>query len=506
MTGTVYLVGAGPGDPGLLTLRGGELLVTCDAVVYDALANPALLDLARVAARDTPVELHDMGKRGGAPRAARQDEINELLISLARGGKRVVRLKGGDPLVFGRGGEEAIALARAGVSFEIVPGVTAGVAAPAYAGIPVTHRSLSTSVTFVTGSENPLKERDDTDWGALARVGGTIVLYMGATSLARITEALCEGGLAPETRAAAIEWGTHPAQRTVVATVATLAQRVEAEGLGAPIITVIGDVVALREEIRWFDRRPLFGKRIVVTRARAQAGALSGALAAQGAEVIEMPATRIEPLDDAALHEAVARIHEYQWAVFTSQNAVHLMWDALRWGGRDARSLAGIRVAAVGPATAAALLEHGIAVDVTPERFVAESLLEALERRDDVRGARVLYAAAEGARDVLPRGLSALGAVVDAVPVYRSAPDADGSAALRARLETGGVDLVTFTSASGVNAFVFAVGPEAARRAPAACIGPATAAAARAAGLDVAIEADPSTIAGLVECVVRHAR
>jgi uroporphyrinogen III methyltransferase/synthase len=271
MTGVVYLVGAGPGDPGLLTLRGGELLVACDAIVYDALANPALLSLASVHERDTPVELHDVGKRGGASESANQDEINALLVRLGREGKRVVRLKGGDPLVFGRGSEEAQALAQAGVPFEIVPGVTAGIAAAAYAGIPVTHRGVATSVTFVTGHEDPAKDTTQVDWTALARAGGTIVLYMAVKTLPRIAAKLIDGGMSADTPAAAVQWGTHPHQRTVTGTLTTLSDVMQREGISAPVITIIGAVVSLREEIAWFDQRPLFGKRIVVTRAPIEA-------------------------------------------------------------------------------------------------------------------------------------------------------------------------------------------------------------------------------------------
>src|SRR6185437_9009517 len=287
--GIVFLVGAGPGDPGLLTLRGGELLVTCDAVVYDALANPALLALASVQDRAEPIELHDVGKRGGASESARQQEINTLLVKLAGEGKRVVRLKGGDPFVFGRGSEEAQALAKAGVAFEVVPGVTAGIAAPAYAGIPVTHRGLSTSVTFVTGHEDPEKGEATVDWSALARAGGTIVLYMGVKTT----------------------------QRTVTATLSTLVDAIAAAKLSAPVITVIGPVATLRDEIAWFDRRPLFGKRIVVTRASAQAQSLTARLSAAGADVLEMPATRIEPADAATVRHAIDRLHEFDWLVLT---------------------------------------------------------------------------------------------------------------------------------------------------------------------------------------------
>lgn len=502
MTGIVYLVGAGPGDPGLLTLRGAELLVTCDAVVFDALANPALLALANVAERETAVELHDVGKRGGAAESAKQDEINALLVRLGREGKRVVRLKGGDPLVFGRGSEEAQALAEAGVSFEIVPGVTAGIAAPAYAGIPVTHRGAATSVTFVTGHEDPTKDHTTVDWQALARAGGTIVLYMGVKTLPNIVAALIAGGMSSDTPAAAVQWGTHPRQRTVTATVSTLADAIREAGLTAPVITVIGPVVDLRGEIAWFDRRPLFGKRIVVTRAQAQASALTERLAAAGAEVIEMPATRIEPCDLAGLRDALGDIAAFDWIVFTSQNAVQVAWDALRAMGLDARAFAGVKIAAVGPMTADALLQHGLAVDVVPERFVAEGLLDALRSREDVRGARVLYVAGEGARETLERGLIGAGASVERVTAYRSVVDGTDADSLKTRLDRGDVDLATFTSASSVRAFVDLVGAERARRVPAASIGPITTEAARDAGLDVAIEATTSTIDGLVESIV----
>jgi uroporphyrinogen III methyltransferase/synthase len=502
MTGIVYLVGAGPGDPGLLTLRGAELLVTCDAVVFDALANPALLALANVAERETAVELHDVGKRGGAAESAKQDEINALLVRLGREGKRVVRLKGGDPLVFGRGSEEARALAEAGVSFEIVPGVTAGIAAPAYAGIPVTHRGAATSVTFVTGHEDPTKDHTTVDWQALARAGGTIVLYMGVKTLPNIVAALIAGGMSSDTPAAAVQWGTHPRQRTVTATVSTLADAIREAGLTAPVITVIGPVVDLRGEIAWFDRRPLFGKRIVVTRAQAQASALTERLAAAGAEVIEMPATRIEPCDLAGLRDALGDIAAFDWIVFTSQNAVQVAWDALRAMGLDARAFAGVKIAAVGPMTADALLQRGLAVDVVPERFVAEGLLDALRSREDVRGARVLYVAGEGARETLERGLIGAGASVERVTAYRSVVDGTDADSLKTRLDRGDVDLATFTSASSVRAFVDLVGAERARRVPAASIGPITTEAARDAGLDVAIEATTSTIDGLVEAIV----
>ena len=450
----VYLVGAGPGDPGLITVRGRALLSTCDAVVYDALADPALLVGLRA-------ERHDVGKRGGSPDAARQDEINTLLVRLATQGKRVVRLKGGDPFVFGRGSEEAQALAAAMVPFEVVPGVTAGVAAPAYAGIPVTHRGVSASVTFVTGHEDANKVAPTVDWAALARVRGTLVLYMGVRTLPRIVEELRNHGLAADTPAAAVQWGTRADQRTVVATLATLEDAVTEAGLKAPVIFVIGEVVSLREEIAW--------------------------------------------LDPGRVRGAIAHLEAYDWIAFTSQKGVELFWDVLRGSGLDARALAALRVIAVGPATAGALLDRGIAADLTPERFVAEGLLEALAQRADVPGTRVLYVAAEGAREVLPNGLNTLGARVDIVPLYRSVADPASNEAMRGFVR--GRDersLVTFTSASAVHALLAAVGKEACAGVPAATIGPATSVAAREAGFDVCVQASRSTIPNLVEEIVGY--
>jgi len=498
--GKVFLVGAGPGDPGLITVRGRELIDSADAIVYDALANPALLPPDAVSAGFP--ELFYVGKRGGNKRSVTQEDINQLIIRLAREGKRVVRLKGGDPFVFGRGSEEAIACSEASVPCEVVPGITAGIGAPAYAGIPVTHRGMASSVTLVTGSEDPAKLANTTNWGALAKSGTTLVLYMGVKTLPQTTTALMEGGLPPETPAAAIQWGTHSKQRTVIATLATICDAIERERIKAPVVTVIGWSVLLRDEIAWFEKRPLFGKRIVVTRAAEQAAALSGRLRELGAEVLEVPAVRIARLDLGLLRSAIEELSVYDWIVFTSRNGVSLFWEQLLSSGRDARALAGLRIAAVGAATAGALLEHGIAVDVIPERFVAEGLIDALRDRADVSGAHVLHVGAEGARDVLRAGLEELGASVTLLPVYRSVPQPEGAENLRAALEHGEVDLITLTSASAVSGLLDAVGDAAARGASAASIGPITSEAARAAGLDVTIEAKESTIDGLVDAIV----
>ena len=494
----VSLVGAGPGDPGLLTVRARELLAAADAIVYDALVNPEIL---RDPAIRAGAELHDVGKRGGAP-SARQDEITALLVRLGREGKRVVRLKGGDPFVFGRGSEEAQALAAAGVPFEIVPGVTAGVAVPAYAGIPVTHRGLASAVTFVTGHEDPAKSESDTDWRALARVGGTLVLYMGVKRLDEIATALIAGGLSRDTPAAVISWGTYPRQRAVRASLETIAAVVRGAGLTAPSITVIGEVARLRDEIAWYDRLPLHGRRIIVTRARAQASGLASRLRSLGADVIEAPAIRVEPLDTAPLRAALDRLAEYQWVIFTSQNAVQIVWDTLRDSGRDARAFAHTRLAAVGPATAQSLLDHGLAVDVVPSRFVAEGIAEALSARDDMRGVRVLFAKAASARDVLPAALRTLGATVDEISVYRTVADPAGAALARAAIADGDVDLITFTSGSTVRFFLEAIGPLS-TSARIATMGPITSETARTLGLKVDLESPVPTMDSLVDLILR---
>ena len=499
--GKVFLVGAGPGDPGLITVRGKNLIDSADAIVYDALANRSLLPAG--ATDSGHPELYDVGKRGGSEKSVTQEEINELLVRLARDGKRVVRLKGGDPFVFGRGSEEAQALNDASVIFEVVPGVTAGIAVPAYAGIPVTHRGLATSVTFVTGHEDPSKPTTQTDWSALAKAGGTIVIYMGVKTLPAIAGALIEGGMSPDIPAAAIQWGTREKQRTVTATLATLAEKATTAGLTAPVITVIGWPVVLRDEISWFETRPLFGRRIVVTRAASQSAPLTDKLAELGAEVIQMPATQVARLDLSPLRDIMQRLSEFNWLMFTSQNAVAIFWEQLLGGGHDARALAGLRIAAVGPATAGALLERGIAVDVIPERFVAEGLLEKLEERDDLQGSSVLYVTAEGSRDVLPDGLERLGAELTIIHAYRSVQDGAGATRLQRALESGTVSAVTFTSASSVRGFVAAVGEELSVKAPAASIGPTTTEAISAAGIELLCEAEQSTTDALIDAVER---
>jgi uroporphyrinogen III methyltransferase/synthase len=444
-----------------------------------------------------------------------QGETNERLIEAARAGKSVVRLKGGDPFVFGRGGEEGEALRAAGVEFEVVPGVTAGVAATAYAGIPVTHRDDASAVAFVTGHEDPEKDETALDWDALARFPGTLVFYMGVKRLAENAAALIAGGRDPEEPAAAIERGTWPGQRTVVATLETIAAAVERESVKAPALIVVGAVAARREDLAWLERRPLHGRRVVVTRARAQASGLAATLRDLGAEVVELPAIRIEPLiASEEVRRAVASIGEYALVCVTSPNGAQLLFDALAAGGAaaepgatattaglDARALAGATVAAIGPGTRRALAENGIAADVVPERFVAEALVEALAGVE-VEGRRVLVARAAEARDVLPDALRERGAEVDVVSLYetvREQPDAEAIAAAQ------GADYVTFTSSSTVANLTAALGDRFPAGARVVSIGPVTSDSARAAGLTVDVEAERHDVEGLLEALLKDA-
>lgn len=481
---TVYLVGAGPGDPGLLTRRGAEVLGSASVVVYDRLAAPVLLDLAPGNA-----ERIDVGKAPGRS-AMTQAEICALLVERGLDGGEVVRLKGGDPFVFGRGGEEAEALIAAGVPFEVVPGVTSAIAAPAYAGIPVTHRGLSTHVTIVTGHEDPEKDGTDTDWSALARTGGTLVVLMGASNLGQIAESLMRAGRAPDTPVAAVRWGTRPEQRTIRGTLGTIASL----GVEAPSAIVVGAVAGL--DLGWFEHRPLFGRSVVVTRAREQASSLRSALEALGAEVVEMPAIAITPIA-----VDVPDLSAYAWIVFTSANGVAAFFGAgLAEAGLDTRALGGRRVAAIGPGTAEALSQRGVRADLVPERFVAESLVEAFPLPERP-GEAVLVARAEAARDALPEGLRSRGYSVDVLPVYRTVrTEPDGAAVDRVR--SGRVDAVTFTSSSTVANFCDVVGPLPDPQPLAISIGPVTSEAARARGLRIDAEADPHTIEGVVAALV----
>ncbi len=497
----IYLVGSGPGDPGLFTLKGVRCMQEADAVVYDRLAPGALLGYARPEAEKIYV-----GKKPGNPTMS-QEEINELLIEKGRAGMTVVRLKGGDPYIFGRGGEEALALQEAGLPFEVVPGVTSGVAAPAYAGIPVTHRNVATSVTFVTGHEDPTKGSQDVDWAKLANGADTLVLYMGVGRLEEISTELIEAGRDPDTPVACVRWGTVPEQRTITGTLEDIADRVAEAGLKPPAIIVVGDVVALREKgLDWYERRPLFGRRVVVTRARAQAGELSGELEKLGAEVHEFPTIEIGPPEDfGPLDAAIRDLDSFGLIVFTSVNGVEAFLKRLQHHGLDLRAVPrDAKVAAIGPATAERIERAGLRVDVVPEEYRAEALIEALGAHP-LAGERVLIPRAKVAREILPEKLREAGAEVVVPPAYESVPSSEGKEELSLRLQTGEIDCVTFTASSTVENFVGAFGAEEAARllseTRVACIGPITADTARKHGLRVDAVAREYTIPGLVEAV-----
>jgi uroporphyrinogen III methyltransferase/synthase len=456
-TGRVFLVGAGPGDPGLLTLRGAEALAQADVVIYDGLASPVLLELA-----PPEVETIYAGKKHspeGAPLT--QDEIHRLLIERARRGQTVVRLKGGDPFVFGRGGEEAAVLAAEGIRFELVPGVTAATAVPAYAGIPLTHREAATTVAFATGHESEDKTAPTIDWSSIARAD-TIVLFMAVKTLAHCAAGLVRGGRAADTPVAVIHWGTTPAQRTVTGTLADIAARVEDAGLKPPGLVVIGEVVRYRETLSWYERRPLFGSRVLVPRQKSQAKGFARALLARGAEPVIVEVTHLVPVDPAPLLEALARASTWRWIAFTSVNTVERVCDALLDDGGDVRGLAGCRLAAVGGATATALRRRGLRPELVPERQDGAGVASAMVAADpDLPGAAVLLPRAVDGREELAAALVAAGARPTVVPVYRSVPASPAElAGLCARLRHRSLDILTFFSPSQVEVVLTALGED----------------------------------------------
>jgi uroporphyrinogen III methyltransferase/synthase len=492
----VYLVGAGPGDPGLMTARALDLIAGADAILYDRLIPDGALDGARADA-----DLRYVGKQAGG-RFMAQEETNALLVELGRAGRSVVRLKGGDPFVFGRGGEEAQALVEAGIEYEVVPGITAGVAAPAYAGIPVTHRDDASAVAFVTGHEDLEKAESALDWEALARFPGTLVLYMGVARLARIADRLVAAGRPPDHPVAVVERGTLPAQRTVVGTLRDIAERAEEAEIRPPAVTVVGPVAGLHRTLDWLARRPLSGRRVAVTRARAQASGLAVRLRDLGAEVLEAPAIRVTPRPvTGEVRRACQTISEYDLVCLTSPNGAVLLLDALAATGRDARALAGVAVAAIGPATARELTARGVTPDLVPGRAVAEEFVAALSgmRLD---GRRVLVARAAEARDVLPDALRERGADLDVVALYDTLPEhltKDELAAL-AR-----ADYVTFTSSSTVRNLMAAVDGRLPSTARVVTIGPVTSRTAREHGLEVHAEAERHDVEGLVQALLDDA-
>lgn len=503
--GKVYLVGAGPGDNGLLTMRAKELIERCDVLIYDNLVSSRIVDMAPAACEKIYV-----GK-SGSQHVMEQDEINRLIVEKSMAGGLVVRLKGGDPFIFGRGGEEALVCADAGVDFEIVSGVSSAYAVPAYAGIPVTHRGLSSSVAFITGHEDPTKDESDLNWEHLAKGAQTLVFLMGVKNLPMICEKLLENGRAPSTPAAVIENGCLPYQRTVSGTLSTIAERASLARIRPPSIIVIGDVVSLRDRIRWFESRPLYGKRIVVTRSRQQASELTSMLAELGADLIEMPVIRILPLDDPSpVLKAAGELSLFDWIIFTSVNGVAEFFSIIMRGGLDARSLAGRRIGAIGDATADALRRFGIIPDLIPPKFTSADMVRELASRDEIRGKAFLLLRADIApRDVIEELLRQGAGRVEDVTVYRTVRELGADAAfLKQRINEGSIDLVTFTSSSTAENFSLILRDIGVSPSSIACaaIGPVTAARARELGFTISVTARTHTIPGLVEAVIAHFR
>jgi uroporphyrinogen III methyltransferase/synthase len=498
--GMVYLVGAGPGDAGLLTLRGAELLGRADVVVYDALVNAELLRLA-----PKSVEIIYGGKRA-KEHAIPQDELNALLIAKARAGKTVVRLKGGDPYVFGRGGEEAEQLADAGVPFEVVPGVSSFVAAPNYAGVPLTHRNFCSRLTLITGHEDPTKEESSIDWAQVAKTPGTKVIMMGTDRIGQIAETLKSHGMAASTPIAVVRWGTTGRQQSVEGTLATIGDVMAKEKIGPPTVAVIGEVVELRRKLNWFERRPLFGQRIVVTRTREQASQLARRLQEQGAEVLEVPTIKIEPpTRREEIVDVLLAVNSYDWLVFTSPNGVTKFFEYFFKQFHDMRDLGGARIAAVGPVTAGKLKELHLQVDLMPDEALAANIAEAFAGYETIENLKICLLRAEVAGRELPEALEALGAIVDDIAVYKTVPETEDPGGVAANLIENGADWVTFTSASTVEHFHARFDlPALAKKFPGlkiATIGPETSKMVEALGLRPTLEAKEHNIDGLVQAL-----
>ncbi len=499
-SGKVSLVGAGPGDPGLITAKGLERLRAAEVVIFDRLSNPRLLDEA-----NPDAELIDVGKIPGRTRL-QQPEINQLIVDKASEGKTVCRLKGGDPFVFGRGGEEALELKSAGIEWEVVPGVTSAIAAAAYAGIPITHRGLATSFTVITGSEDPEKEESQLSYKAIAGLTGTVVFLMGWSSLPEITQHLIAAGMPSARPCAIVQWGTTGSQRTVSGPLSDIARIATESGLSSPAAFIVGEVTSLREQLAWFDDRPLFGKKALVTRTRTQASRLREMLEQSGAEVVEFPAISIVPLEDPSrLDEAITNLSSYDWVVFSSANGVSGFASQLNATGGDARSFAGVKVAAVGPATGETVkTDLGISADLIPDDYVSEAMVEALSA-EGIKGAKILAIRSDLGRDVLEKGLSAAGADVDAIVGYETRSPADSAEKAAAAFDAG-IDITTFTSSSGVDNLIDLLGGDATRinATVVACMGPITAARAEERGVRVDVIATERTMEALVASITEH--
>jgi len=504
MQAKVYLVGAGPGDPGLITVKGKECIQTADVIIYDYLASPALLKQAPPSA-----EMIYVGKKGG-DHTLSQDGINALIVEKAKAGLTVCRLKGGDPFIFGRGGEEAEVLVAKGIPFEVVPGVTSAVAAAAYAGIPLTHRKLTATLAFVTGHEDPHKEESSIEWESLARGIGTLVFFMGVKNLPDITQKLIANGKSPDTPVALIRWGTTPEQQTVTGTLDNITERVKKAGLKAPAIIVVGEVVDLRKTLKWFETRPLLGKRIVVTRAREQASDLVRQLSDLGADCLEYPTIKIVPaIDPKPMDEAIINLGTYDWIIFTSVNGVKFFFDRLFETDRDVRALNHLYTAAIGPATAERMFQFGLKSDIIPKNYRAESVVEAF-RKEKLNGKKILLPRAGEARPVLPVELRNMGAEVDEVTVYLTEKVLDNVALLVKQLEDKTIDLITFTSSSTVRNFKSLLPPDKFNQlidgVAIASIGPITTDTAAELGIKVDITAESYTIPGLCEAILKYYR
>ncbi len=497
--GIVYLVGAGPGDPGLLTLRAKECIEIADVIVYDYLSNAEFLRMARADS-----ERIYAGKKA-KDHTLTQDEINALIVAKAKEGKIVTRLKGGDPVLFGRGAEEAAELAAAGIRYEIVPGVSSSIAGPIYAGIPVTHRSHASQLTIFTGHEDPTKPESSLDYAHLAKTPGTRVMLMGVERMMEITQELIKHGASAETPVALVRWATRGNQQTLVGTLGTIAEQVKASGFKAPAVCVIGDVVKERENINWFEDRPLFGKRIVVTRTRHQAGGLTKQLSKLGADVIELPTIKIvEPKNLLEFGELVQDCYTYDWIVFSSPNGVEAFFKMFYKLYSDARSIGPAKIAVIGPGTAEKVKEYHMAVDLMPEKkFVAEGLIEKFKKDEAMEHLKVLWVRAEEAREVIAEGLNKMGAIVDEALAYRTVPERDDNQAAIARMTEEGADVITFTSSSTVECF-FALGLELPKGVKIASIGPVTTDALKERGLKPDIEAQEYSIPGLIKAIEKH--
>ncbi len=499
----VYLVGAGPGDYKLITLKGKECIEKAEVIIYDRLVNNKLLEYA-----SSDAEIIYAGKSPDR-HVLKQDEINDLIVKKAMEGKVVTRLKGGDPFVFGRGGEEALALVDNNIPFEIVPGITSAISVPAYAGIPVTHRGITSNVGFITGNEDPTKEDSSIEWDKISTGLGTLVFLMGMRNLPKIVDRLIENGRSPKTPVALIRWGTRAEQETMTGILEDIVEKVQKNNFKNPAIIIVGEVVNLREQISWFEKKPLFGKKVLVTRARAQAGDFSNKIEELGGSTYEFPVINIVPPDDyTPLDEAIVNLKEYSWIVFTSVNGVKYFFNRLKYHGKDVRNLGNVKITAIGPATENELKKYGLIVDIVPDNYRAEAIIDAL-KNEDLKGKKVLLPRADIARKVLPEELQKIGAEVNEVSAYKTVPCDEKIDEIEEMFINNEIDFVTFTSSSTVRNFVNALNKskykleELLKNVTLASIGPITSSTAEEHGLKIDIEADEYTLDGLIEQILK---